>query len=74
MILDILTVLLLVLGFALLFWMIGERRCDVLHYVTEPSRARPTMPADLRAQTSLTRLSRIVRSTECKWEMSAADE
>jgi len=31
-------------------WM--ERRHDVLHYVTKPSRARATMPADLRAQTS----------------------
>ena len=38
MIVDILTVLFFVLGFALLFWMKGERRHDVLHYVTEPSR------------------------------------
>jgi hypothetical protein len=85
MILDILTVLLLVLGFALLFWMIGERRCDVLHYVTEPSRARATMPdssgqvtsgqpaaADLRAQTSLAKQSRVVRYTEAESEMSTA--
>ena len=37
MILDILTVLFFVLGFALLMWMIGERRRDVLHgpYVTK---------------------------------------
>jgi hypothetical protein len=37
MILDILTVLFFVLGFALLFWMIGKRRRDVLHgsYVTK---------------------------------------
>jgi hypothetical protein len=35
MILDILTVLFFVLGFALLFWIIGERRRDVLHYVTK---------------------------------------
>src|SRR5258706_6155252 len=38
MILDILTVLFFVLGFALILWMIGERRRDVLHYVTK-SRA-----------------------------------
>jgi hypothetical protein len=85
MILDILTVLFLVLGFALLFWMIGERRRDVLHYVTKPSRARATMPdssgqvtsgqpaaADLRAQTSLAKQSRVVRSTEGESEMSTA--
>jgi hypothetical protein len=36
MILDILTVLFFVLGFALILWMVGERRRDVLHgpYVT----------------------------------------
>src|SRR5258706_2332881 len=85
MILDILTVLFLVLGFALLFWMIGERRRDVQHYVTEPSRARATMPdssghvtsgqpaaADLRAQTSLTKLPRVARYTEGESEMSTA--
>ena len=70
MILNILTVLFFVLGFALLFWMIVERRRDVLHYVTKTSRARPTMPADLRAQTSLAKQSRIVRYTEGKSEMS----
>src|ERR1700716_1617560 len=31
MILDILSVLFFVLGFALILWMIGERRRDVLH-------------------------------------------
>ena len=85
MIVDILTVLFLVLGFALLFWMIGKRRRDVLHYVTEPSRARATMPdssghvtsgqpaaADLRAQTSLTKLPRVARYTEGESEMSTA--
>jgi hypothetical protein len=85
MILDILTVLFLVLGFALLFWMIEERRRDVLHYVTEPSRARARMPdssgrvtsgqpaaADLRAQTSLTKLARGARYTEGESEMSTA--
>jgi hypothetical protein len=37
MILDILTVLFFVLGFALIWWMVGERRRDVLHgpYVTK---------------------------------------
>jgi hypothetical protein len=37
MILDILTVLLFVLGFALILWMAVERRRDVLHgpYVTK---------------------------------------
>jgi len=37
MILDILTLPFFVLGFAFLFWMIGERRRDVLHgpYVTK---------------------------------------
>src|SRR6266480_548610 len=72
MILNILTVLFFVLGFALLFWMIVERRRDVLHYVTKTSRARLTMPADLRAQTSLAKQSRIVRYTEGKSEMSTA--
>ena len=37
MILDILTILFFVLGFALIFWMIRERRRDVLHgpYMTK---------------------------------------
>jgi hypothetical protein len=39
-ILDILTVLFFVLGFALLLCMIGERRGDVLHYVTKSRAAR----------------------------------
>src|SRR5712671_5027489 len=68
MILNILTIVFFVLGFALLFWMIVERRRDVLHYVTKTSWARPTMPADLRAQTSLAKQSRIVRYTEGKSE------
>ena len=49
MIVEILLFLVLVLRL-LDGWM--ERRHDVLHYVTKPSRARATMPADLRAQTS----------------------
>ena len=85
MIVDILTVLFLVLGFALLFLMMEERRRDVLHYVTEPIRARATMSdssghvtsgqaaaADLRAQTSLTKLPRVARYTEGESEMSTA--
>ncbi len=72
MIVDTLTVLFFVLGFALLFWMKGERRRDVLHYVIIPSRARARMPADSRAQTSLTKLSRIVRYAEGESEMSTA--
>jgi hypothetical protein len=72
MILDILTVLFFVLGFALLFLMIVERRRDVLQYVTEPSGAPATMPADLRAQTSLTKQSRIFRCAEGKSEISTA--
>jgi hypothetical protein len=41
MILDILTVLFFVLGFALILWMVGERRRDVLHgpYVTKSGMA-----------------------------------
>jgi hypothetical protein len=68
MILDSLTVLFFVLGFALLFWMNGERRGDVLH----ASRARASMAAGLKAQTSLTKLSRIVRYAESESEMSTA--
>jgi hypothetical protein len=42
MILDILTILFFVLGFALILWMVGERRRDVLHgpYVTKSGMAR----------------------------------
>jgi hypothetical protein len=40
MILDILTVLFFVLGFAFILWMVGERRRDVLHYVTKSRAAR----------------------------------
>jgi hypothetical protein len=41
MILNILTVLFFVLGFALILWMVGERRRDVLHgpYVTKSGMA-----------------------------------
>ena len=38
MILDILTVLFFVLGFALILWMVRERRRDVLHYVAKSGR------------------------------------
>jgi hypothetical protein len=42
MILDILSVLFFVFGFALILWMVRERRRDVLHgpYVTKSGRAR----------------------------------
>jgi hypothetical protein len=68
MILDILTVLFFVLGFALLFWMIGERRRDVLHYVTK-SRDRMvarTRPSKRRSSTSnvADELSRVARDIE----------
>ena len=51
MIIEILLALFLVLVLRLLDGWV-ERRRDVPHYVTKPSRARATMPADLRAQTS----------------------
>jgi hypothetical protein len=47
MILDILAVLLFVLGFALILWMIGERRRDVLHGL---SKARGMKQSDLYRQ------------------------
>ncbi len=65
MILDILTVLFFILGFALLFWMIGERRRDVLHYVTK-SRNRMVArkrPSERRSSMS-NELSRVVREIE----------
>jgi hypothetical protein len=46
MIIEILLALFLVLVLRLLDGWV-ERRRDVLHYVTKPSRARATMPADL---------------------------
>ena len=73
MIVDILTVLIFVLGFALLFWMKGERRHDVLHYVTEPSRGGvPDNAGRLAGANVVDETVGIVRSTECKWEMRAA--
>jgi hypothetical protein len=49
MILDILTVLFFVLGFALIWWMLVERRRDVLHgpYVTDLRKARGMKQSDL---------------------------
>src|SRR3979411_575321 len=47
MILDILSVLFFVLGFALILWMIGERRRDVLHGL---SKARGMKQSDLYRQ------------------------
>jgi hypothetical protein len=46
MILDILTVLFLVLGFALIFWIVWERRGDVLHRVAARKRASE-MPSSM---------------------------
>jgi hypothetical protein len=69
MILDILTVLFLVLGFALLFWMIRERRRDVLHYVTKSRDrmgARNKRPSKMRSSMSnvADELSRVARDIE----------
>jgi hypothetical protein len=52
MILDMLTVLFFVLGFALILWMIVERRRDVLHgpYVTKLGTARGMKQSDLYRQ------------------------
>ena len=76
MILDILTVLFFVLGFALILWMVGERRRDVLHYVTKSRAARGDVrddrldrvvarkrPSERRSSTSnaADELSRVVR-------------
>jgi hypothetical protein len=75
MILDILTVLLFVLGFALILWMVGERRRDVLHgpYVTKPRMARRNIHAGrLEGANAVDQLSRIVRDIEGESEMSTA--
>jgi hypothetical protein len=79
MILDILTVLFFVLGFALILWMVGERRRDVLHYVTKSRAARGDVrddrldrvvarkrPSERRSSTSnaADELSRVVRDIE----------
>ena len=75
MILDILTVLLFVLGFALILWMVGERRRDVLYgpYVTKPRMARGNIHAGrLEGANAVDQLSRIVRDIEGESEMSTA--
>jgi hypothetical protein len=75
MILDILTVLFFVLGFALILWMVGERRRDVLHgpYVTKLRMARGNSHAGrLEAANAVDQLSRIVRDIEGESEMSTA--
>ncbi len=74
MILDILTVLFFVLGFALILWMIGERRRDVLHYVTKSRAARDRLdrvgvrkrPSEMRSSMSnvADELSRVARDIE----------
>ena len=70
MILDILTILFFVLGFALILWMVVERRRDVLHYVTKSRAARGDVRDD--------RLDRVVarkRPSEMRSSMSnVADE
>jgi hypothetical protein len=75
MILDILTVLFFVLGFALILWMVGERRRDVLHgpYVTRPRMARENIrTGELEGANAVDELSRIVRNIEGESEMSTA--
>ena len=68
MILDILTVLFFVLGFALLFWMIGERRRDVLHYVTKSRDRTVARKRPNKRQSSMSNavdeLSHVVRDLE----------
>ena len=72
MILDILTVLFFVLGFALILWMIGERRRDVLHYVTKSRAARDRLdrvgarkrPSEMRSSMSNVADSRVARDIE----------
>jgi hypothetical protein len=79
MILDILTVLFFVLGFALIMWMVVERRRDVLHYVTKSRAARGDVrddrpdrvvtrkrPSEMRSSMSKAadELSRVVREIE----------
>jgi len=53
MILDILTVLFFVFGFALILWMVGERRRDVLHgpYVTKSRRLRGNNVREIEGDT-----------------------
>jgi hypothetical protein len=73
MILDILMVLFFVLGFALILWMIGERRRDVLYgpYVTKPRMARGNIHAGrLEGANAVDQLSR--RDIEGESEMSTA--
>ena len=68
MILDILTVLFFVLGFALLFWMIGERRRDVLHYVTKSRNRMVARKRPIERRSSMSKaadeLSRVARDIE----------
>jgi hypothetical protein len=61
MILDILTVLFFVLGFALILWMVLKRRGDVLHRVAAHKRARE-MPSSMSNLAD--ELSRVARDIE----------
>jgi hypothetical protein len=75
MILDILTVVLFVLGFALIFWMVGERRRDVLHgpYVTKPRMLRENIhDGKLEGANAVDELSCVVCDIEGESEMSTA--
>jgi hypothetical protein len=74
MILDILTVLFFVLGFALILWMVEERRRDVLHgpYVSQPRIARENNTCRLEGANVINELTRIVRDIEVESEMSTA--
>jgi hypothetical protein len=63
------------LGFALILWMVGKRRRDVLHgpYVTKPRMARGNIHAGkLEGANAVDELSRIVRDIEGESEMSTA--
>jgi hypothetical protein len=73
MILDILTILFFALGFALVLWMVEERRRDVLHgpYLTRPKRARETTGRPEGANV-VDEISRIVRDIEGESEMTTA--
>jgi hypothetical protein len=69
MMLDILTVLFFVLGFALILWMVGERRRDVLHPVAALKRASE-MPSSMSNVAD--KLSRVV--SEIKRDRNSSEE
>jgi HAMP domain-containing protein len=71
MILDILTVLFFVLGFALILWMVLERRGDVLHRVAARKRARE-MPSSMSNVAD--ELSRVAHDIEKKRDTNSSRE